>query len=153
MITAHQAIELLKEKAQREAARIVDEAQGHAAAILAEAAKERTRLEEERTTASRLVEDARVEAARIVQEAQRERDGILATSERLRIAADDLRRSWISQVSHLLEQLGPAPGAAQPGNGASAADIERELIARVQGSEAPQSAAAPAPHDERTPEQ
>jgi cell division septum initiation protein DivIVA len=150
MITAHQAIELLKEKAQREAERIVDEAHGHAAAILAEAAKERARIEDERTTAGRLVEEARLEAARIVHEAQRERDGILANSERLRIAAEDLRRSWISQVSQVIEQLGPTPApAASPSNGVSAADIERELIARVQGG----SADAPAPEDERAPEQ
>lgn len=146
IVTAHQAVELLKEKAQHEADRIVEEAHGRAATVLADAARERSRLEQERAAATGIVDDARAEAARIVADAQRERDHIAAGSERLRSAAEELRRSWIAQVSQVIGQLSDAPAAPAAWTG-DPAQIERELLARLQDSP------HPAPTDAETPRQ
>lgn len=141
MIAAHEAVELLKAKAQREADRIVEEAHGRAATVLADAAKERARLEQERAAAAGIVEEARAEAARIVADARRERDGIAAGSERLRTAADELRRSWIAQVSHVIDQLSDTPAHAAPAHGDPAA-IDRELLSQLQDSSGTEPAEA-----------
>jgi cell division septum initiation protein DivIVA len=103
MISAHQAIELLKEKAQQEAHKIIEDAQGHAATILAEAAKERARSEEARTTADKIQEDAHAEATSIVERATRERDQIIAESERFKTIAEDMRRQWLGQMNKMIE--------------------------------------------------
>jgi cell division septum initiation protein DivIVA len=145
MVTAHQAIDLLKEKAEREAHEIIEAAHSEASAIVTEAAKERARLEEQQAATTTIVERAQRQAASIIAQANREREQILADTDHLKSAAEQLRNTWINQFSQMIDQLsGPAPAA--PDNGESPA-IDRELIERLQGE--PQ---AEAHEEEQAPE-
>ena len=130
MTTAHEAIQLLREKAEHDARQVIEEAHGEASAIIAEAAKERARLEEEQAAAQQVIDSARRQAAGIVANAQREREQILADTDQLKSAAEQLRHSWINQFSQMIEQLSQ-PAASPPENGESP-EIDRELIERLQ---------------------
>jgi len=141
LVSAHQAVALLKEKAQHEARKVIEEAEDAAAAIVNEASEERRRQEQEQQEAERVLEHARAEAQRIVDQATHDRELILVESERLRTAADEMRRQWLEQMSQLLGQLSHT---LAPGPEADAAEIHRELIARVQDPGAPANTDEPA---------
>lgn len=128
MVTGHQAIELLRQKAQLEAQEVIEAAHDEASAILAEAAKERTRLEQHQAEAEKVLAQAQGQAATIVANARREREQILADTEQLRSAAEQLRQNWIGQFSQMIEQL--STPAADVENG-EAAEIDRDLVDRL----------------------
>lgn len=130
MATAHEAIELLKERAEHQAHETIEAAHDEAAAILAEAAKERTRLQEEQAQADLVVEQARRKAAAIVANAKREREEILSDTDQLKSAAEQLRHTWINQFSSMIEQLSAPPAPTAMENGESP-EIDRELIERL----------------------
>ena len=145
MVTAHEAIRLLKEKAEHEGRRVIEDAHAEASAIVGEAAKERARLQEEQSHAEQIVEAARRQAAGIVANAQREREQILADTEHLKSAAEQLRHTWISQFSQMIDQLGGRPAQVGVGNGESPEQFQRELLERLQSE-------PPAHEEEHVPE-
>ena len=137
MVTAHEAIELLKQKTEHQSRQVIEDAHAEAASIVAEAAKERTRLEGETLSAQRVIDAARTQAASIVEQANRERTRILADTEQLRRTAEQLRHTWITQFSQMIDQLGDSRQAATAGGVEASHPIERDLIERLPSESAP----------------